>query len=77
MNDFLAPIIVGIVLLGVCFVSVYRASKFDFRCTHCKSVFRVNPLISAFAPQSSGKKYLLCPACKRKYLCDLILKGKK
>ncbi len=76
MNEFLAPIIIGVVLVSICFISVYRASRFDFRCVNCKKTFKENPIISAFAPQSGGRKYLMCPNCKRKYLCDLILKGK-
>ncbi len=76
MNEFLAPIIVGAVLLSVCLVSIIRASQFDFRCTNCKKIFKENPAVSAFAPQSNGRKYLRCPNCRRKYLCDLILKRK-
>ncbi len=77
MDMFLAPIIIGVTLIVICIISIFRASQFDFRCTRCKKVFKENPVVAAFAPQSGGRKYLRCPNCRRKMLCDLILKGKK
>ncbi len=76
MDAFLAPIVIGVSLAGVCVVSVYRASKFDYRCTNCKKLFKANSIQATFAPQSRGKKYLFCPNCRRKYLCDLVYRRK-
>lgn len=75
MDMLLAPIIIGAAMVVVFCVGVYRASKFSYRCTRCKTTFDVNPVSGALAPQSQGKKYLVCPTCRTKKLCNLIFKG--
>lgn len=75
MEFLMAPIIIGVALLCVVVFAVYKASKFFYRCTKCGTNFTVNPVSAAFAPHSGGKKYLICPNCRKKQLCHLILKG--
>ncbi|MEG0019986.1 MAG: hypothetical protein RR846_00410 [Oscillospiraceae bacterium] len=75
MENFIAPIIIVLALLGVFAFTVYRASKFSCRCTKCKTLFKANPVAVALAPQSQGKKHLMCPNCRSKQLCNLIFKG--
>lgn len=73
---FLAPVLIALALLGVVLITIYKASKFEYRCTNCSTQFAKNAVTAALAPQSRGKKYLVCPNCKQKQFCHLIYKGK-
>ncbi|MEG1781675.1 MAG: hypothetical protein RR253_00330 [Oscillospiraceae bacterium] len=76
MEIYLAPIIIAVSLLLVFGYTVLQASRFEYKCTFCKKQFRANPVVAALAPQSKGKKYLMCPSCRTKQFCQLIYKGK-
>ncbi|MEG0020517.1 MAG: hypothetical protein RSE24_02640 [Oscillospiraceae bacterium] len=75
MENFIAPIIIVVALLVVFGITVYRASRFSYRCTKCKTTFEANPVVATLAAQSQGKKHLMCPNCRTKQLCSLIFKG--
>lgn len=74
-NPFLAPAIIFAILILVFVVTAFKARKFEYQCTKCKTKFSANPAVAAIAPQSNGKKHLYCPSCHKKQFCNLIYKG--
>ena len=75
MEVYLAPIIIGVVLISIFLFAVFKANKFTYTCSKCGKIAKFNPFVAALAPQSQGKKYLACPHCKRKQLFSLKYKG--
>ena len=76
MGYFLAPLIILIALIVVACLSIYRASKFDCKCTVCKKQFKPKLIQATLAPHSNGLKYIDCPHCRGKQFCQLVYRGK-
>ncbi len=73
---WLAPALILAALGLVVLWAALQARKASWQCEQCKQISNPPLLPLVFAPHTKGRKYMICPKCRRKALLRPVPKEK-